>query len=82
MLQSAELSKKYENYIAMVEHFKIPEFEPEFEQVPKKSGADTSAINPTAQNENNDNNPETRISTLPRITPDKRENKTPTFRPR
>ena len=78
MLQSAELSKKYENYIAMVEHFKIPEFEKE----PKKSGADTNAVNPTAQNENDDNNPETRISTLPRITPDKRENKTPTFRPR
>ena len=71
MLQSAELSKKYENYIAMVEYFKIPEFEKE----PKKSGADILNVN-------DNNNPENRTSTLPRITPDQRENKTPTFRPR
>ena len=87
-----QISKKYENYIAMVEHFKIPEFE----KKPKKSGADTNAVNPTAQNENkqnennkintlnvnDDNNPKNRTSTLPRITPDQRENKIPTLRPR
>ena len=71
----------------MVKHFKIPELEKES----KKSGADTNAVNPAAQNENNkintlnvagDKNPENGNSTLPRITPDKRENKTPIFRPR